>query len=325
MATRKTATAASKTPSAPASASPARKASRAAAAQPRGLSLHIGLNSVSPAHYGGWSGDLSACEYDALDLCALAQSKGIKPTLLLTRNGTRAKVLAGLRSAAKALKSGDFFLLTFSGHGGQVTDINDDEADGMDETWCLYDSQLIDDELYYELSRFAAGVRILVLSDSCHSGTVTRAALPSSTGTSVGPRPRLMPPAVARRVYRDHQAFYDKLQNDVAKAAGNVKVDPDAMLATLSPGSNRITAVVQQFKPAVVLISGCMDNQTSMDGEQNGAFTERLLAVWKNGAFKGNYRRFHKTIVAGMEPTQTPNLFVLGPATAFLKQQPFTV
>ncbi len=89
MATRKTATAASKTPSAP--TAPARKASRAAAAaQPRGLSLHIGLNSVSPAHYGGWSGDLSACEYDALDLCALAQSKGIKPTLLLTRNGTRA-------------------------------------------------------------------------------------------------------------------------------------------------------------------------------------------------------------------------------------------
>ena len=93
MATRKTATAAPQTPSAP--TAPARKASRAAAAaQPRGLSLHIGLNSVSPAHYGGWSGDLSACEYDALDLCALAQSKGIKPTLLLTRNGTRAKTLS---------------------------------------------------------------------------------------------------------------------------------------------------------------------------------------------------------------------------------------
>ena len=38
-----------------------------------------------------------------------------------------------------------------------------------------YDGQLIDDELYLELSRFGAGVRILVLSDSCHSGTVARA------------------------------------------------------------------------------------------------------------------------------------------------------
>ena len=34
----------------------------------RGLSIHIGLNSVSPAHYEGWSGDLAACEFDAKDI-----------------------------------------------------------------------------------------------------------------------------------------------------------------------------------------------------------------------------------------------------------------
>jgi hypothetical protein len=69
--------------------------------------------------------------------------------------------------------------------------------------------QLIDDELCLELSRFAKGVRVLVLSDSCHSGTVTRAAVltPGS-----GQRPRQMPPAVGKRVYLAHNALQDGLQ-----------------------------------------------------------------------------------------------------------------
>ena len=117
-----------------------------------------------------------------------------------------------MRSAAKQLRRGDLFFLTYSGHGGQVPDVTGEEDDKKDETWCLYDGQLIDDELYFELSRFAAGVRILVLSDSCHSGTVTREAPPPPGDDSRTQRPKLMPRRSAMRTYRDHQAFYDKLQ-----------------------------------------------------------------------------------------------------------------
>ncbi len=31
----------------------------------KGVSVHIGVNEVDPAHYGGWSGKLNACEADA--------------------------------------------------------------------------------------------------------------------------------------------------------------------------------------------------------------------------------------------------------------------
>ncbi|MEP7102526.1 MAG: caspase family protein, partial [Burkholderiales bacterium] len=72
-------------------------------------------------------------------------------------------------------------------------------------------------------------------------------------------------------------------------------------------------------------ISGCQDNQTSMDGEHNGAFTEQLLKVWNRGGFNGDYNAFHGRIRASMPSTQSPNLFVLGKAAAFLKQKPFTV
>lgn len=290
--------------------------------RPQARSLHIGINEVSAAHYAGWTGPLAACEYDAHDMAALAQAQGMKSSLLITRKATRARVLAGIRQAAKASRSGDLFFLSFSGHGGQVPDVSGEEPDKLDETWCLYDGQLIDDELYWELSRFQAGVRILVLSDSCHSGTVVRAPRPAP-GTPEQ-RPRIMPRAVGLRVYAEHRAFYDRLQTEVAKAAGGRVQDPDTALAQVAV-SGRLGKIVKAFHPSVLLISGCQDNQFSMDGNHNGAFTEQLLSVWNNGGFKGSYASFHARVRAGLPPSQSPNLFTLGPAAAFLKQAPFSV
>lgn len=291
------------------------------AATPKGLSLHIGINVVSADAYAGWTGPLAACEFDARDMTALAKAQGFEPTTLITAKGTRANVLGALRKAAKALKAGDLFFLSFSGHGGQIDDTSGDEDDKLDETWCLYDGQLIDDELYYELSRFAEGVRILVLSDSCHSGTVTRAPSPGEAATAA--RPRIMPRAVGRRVYQQHKAFYDGLQREVAKAAGNAKLDPDTALANVVV-SQRLTALVKDFKPAVILISGCQDNQFSMDGANNGAFTEQVLRIWNEGRFKGSHAHFHAKVRNALPASQSPNLFTLGPAAPFLLQTPFT-
>lgn len=298
------------------------KTTKAAAGKVKALSLHLGLNSVSPAHYGGWSGDLMACEFDARDMSEIARSKGMKPTVLMTKDATRAKTLAAIRAAAKQLKSGGLFFMTYSGHGGQIPDVTGEEDDKKDETWCLYDGQLIDDELYLELSRFRSGVRILVFSDSCHSGTVTREPMP---GTEPVGRSRMMPLSVGRRTYAEHKVFYDKLQKDVAKESKTGEViDPDSALAELAINP-RLTAIVNKFRPAVILISGCQDNQTSLDGDHNGAFTEQLLRVWNHGAFKGNYARFHATIRSKMPPYQSPNFFTLGDAAAFVSQEPFTV
>ena len=291
--------------------------------KPVAASLHLGLNSVDPVAYSGWSGPLAACEFDAGDMAGIATSRGMTPTVLLTRDATREKALAAIRAAAQRLKAGDIFLLSYSGHGGQVDDISGEEADKLDETWCLYDGQLIDDELYLELSRFAKGVRVLVLSDSCHSGTMTRARPPAPSVP--GQRPKLMPPAIAKQVYADHKDFYDRLQRNVMKASKSAaSLDPDAALAQVAV-SLRFGNLAAKCRAAVILISGCQDNQSSMDGDRNGAFTEQLLKIWNGGAYRGNYAKFYAEIKAGMPPSQTPNLFQLGPAAAFVRQQPFGV
>jgi hypothetical protein len=141
-----------------------------------GYALAIGLNKVDPAHYGGfWDGELTGCEPDAKDMNEIATSQGFKVEMLLTPNATRDKVLKKLSALAEELKPGDLLVVSYSGHGGQIPDKNDDEVeDGLDETWCLYDGQLLDDELYGAWMKFQAGVRILVFSDSCHSGTMLK-------------------------------------------------------------------------------------------------------------------------------------------------------
>src|SRR5215210_7917467 len=140
-----------------------------------GRSIHIGLNSVDPEHYDGWDGTLAACEFDANDMQKLADSRGFESSKLLTKEATADAVVAEIEKAAEQLAEGDLLFLTYSGHGGQVEDKNgEDEPDRSDETWVLYDRQLVDDELYALWEKFKPGVRIFVLSDSCHSGSVLR-------------------------------------------------------------------------------------------------------------------------------------------------------
>ena len=193
---------------------PARRPNRA----PRALSLHVGLNAVDPNHYAGWSGELFACEFDANDMANLARSKGMTPTVLLTRAATRRAVLAEIRGVADELRAGDLFLLTYSGHGGQVPDANDDEDDHRDETFCLFDGQLIDDELYLALGRFAKGVRVLVLSDSCHSGTVVRARVDAPVFDADG-----RPDAIRETVYVQAPDGDGRRPAPVAPAGGRVR------------------------------------------------------------------------------------------------------
>jgi metacaspase-1 len=282
---------------------------------PKGISLHIGLNKVDPAHYQDgdgrpWDGALKACEADARDMDALAKKRGFTTRrLLLTAAATTDAVIAAIGEAAAKLAKGDLFLLTYSGHGGQMPDLNHDEdvlptgqKDRMDETWVLFDRQLVDDELYTLWARFKAGVRILVLSDSCHSGTVVRNIPPSLMGLPAGTRFRRMPVPVAERTFAAHRKLYADVQ----------KANP--------------TAEKSVVKASVLLISGCQDNQYSMDGDRNGLFTGTLKRVWRDGRFKGAHRTFRDCIVAEMPDTQTPNYYVVGkPNLAFEAQRPFAI
>ena len=273
------------------------------------MSVHIGLNSVDPKHYKkadgtGWEGKLAACEFDANDMAKIAKENGFDSRVILTKQATRKKIEDTLTAAAKKLKAGDIFLITYSGHGGQMPDYSGDEAelvkgDEIDETWCLYDGQMLDDELSILYGKFNKDVRILVFSDSCHSGTVTRAfgEDEEEDDPSLG-APRMMPQEEVIQTWKENESFYRSVGESMPKSI--------------------------DIAAPRLLISGCQDEQLSRDGTFNGRFTGTLKHVLKNGGFN-SYRELHEKILAEMPEDQTPNFLLLGEAPEFEAQRPFQI
>ena len=299
---------------------------------PRGRSLHIGLNSVDADHYGGWSGPLVACEADAHDMGLIAHMRGFSTRTLLTANATRDAVLEEIAAAARASVAGDIFLLTNSSHGARLPERYGEDDDGADTIWCMYDGGLIEDEIHLALSAFRTGVRILIISDSCHSGSSIRSPEPRSicgdmladqavisglagwsarVGASLDflgslmsvPRPKTVPLEIMSSTHFENKAFYDHI---------TARAD--------------LRAAKSAIKASVLLLSACQNNQTTMDGAFNGTFTDEIKTVWDGGRFPGGYEAFVTEIGNNLPASQAPGFVRIGARDlAFERQSPFTI
>ncbi|NNE60025.1 MAG: caspase family protein [Woeseia sp.] len=268
----------------------------------KGISVHIGINEVDPYKYPlspyrrggkyavlsddyhpvdfdcdfwvGWRGSLSSCELDADNMYALAKKQKFKAKRLKTKQATTDNVINAIRGAAKELQAGDTFLMTYSGHGAQVEDLSGDERDGEDETWCLYDRMFLDDEQCELYAEFRRGVKILVLSDCCHSGSATRSGKASAPDAlpddEIGEK-REMEERTALNVYKGRKREYDQIQRS---------------LRNPSP----------KLKASRILFAACQDHEHAMGYNNGGVFSVALLKIWNDGRFEGTYEDLAKEI-----------------------------
>ena len=109
---------------------------------------------------------------------------------LINRQATKAAIVKAFKSLANSCRVGDVVYIHFSGHGQQMTDVNGDEEDGLDESWIPYDAylrygandrgekHLADDEINVLLTgirnKIGASGKLLVVVDACHSGDSSR-------------------------------------------------------------------------------------------------------------------------------------------------------
>jgi hypothetical protein len=283
----------------------------------RGRSLHIGLNRVDATKYKNpdgtpWDGVLSACENDAANMRALAVARGFEASSLLTAQATADAILAGIREASEALGPGDIFFLTYSGHGGQVPDQNGDEPDQLDETWVAFDRQLVDDELAVELTRFAEGVRLVIASDSCHSGTVARRVQPTLRAVDLG--------IVG---LADDDLRFKAMPHEVAVADATRRDQLYRRIQTLVPDSAESE---KNLRASVLLIAACRDDQLSAATPDHSLYTAAFVATLTSPPFTGTYPDLRDRLEKRVPDSQTPILTALGREDpSFVGQRPLTI
>ncbi|WP_374266621.1 caspase domain-containing protein [Zoogloea sp.] len=250
--------------------------------------LCIGIND-----YPGTQNDLSGCVNDANDWAAALTARGFGVTKLLDAQATKAAMVAAMRNLIAGAAKGDTVVITYSGHGTWVPDQNGDEPDGRDEALCPWDigsgQVLLDDELGVILQNHVAGVRVLLISDSCHSGTVSRGD--DSDLTPGLPRARFLPPEVWMK------------PEDLPPPTPRGLTLPSVSGLSRSGGD--------------LLMAGAKDDQyswdTSFKGRPNGAFTYYALKTLASLPAGASYTDWFKAITPAYLPTnqlpQEPQLF----------------
>ena len=255
--------------------------------------LCIGIND-----YPGTGSDLAGCVNDANDWAAAFQKRGFaRVEKMLDRKASGKGMRNAIRQTVAKAKKGDLVVIQYSGHGSFVPDIDGDEPDGTDECLCPYDIEkngpITDDEMFDLYSARQQGVKILMISDSCHSGTVARFAPittpPTITGMKAPQRKvRFLPPSV----------FLSK--KDAAKLGIR-----RAMRASSPPG-----------RYASLLMAGCQDTEYSYDayfkGRPNGAFTFvalRALEALSPKATYGDWFKALRKVLPSQQYAQSPNLY----------------
>ena len=148
--------------------------------------LVIGLGEQQDKAWNKINGDK-----DVTLVQGMLKSAGFRSvTTLVNRQATKNGIVGAFKRMAASCKQGDVVYIHYSGHGQQMTDVHNDEKDGLDECWIPYDAfrkvsktyhgekHLTDDELnvYLNAIRTKIGARgkLLVVIDACHSGDGTR-------------------------------------------------------------------------------------------------------------------------------------------------------
>jgi hypothetical protein len=130
--------------------------------------------------------ELGGAVNDARTIAAALREVGADVTEITDEIATRDNIKRAWDSIVARAKDGDIVVFTYAGHGAQSPErIMGSEDDGLDEYFVLRDfdpdgprtyERIVDDDLQEWFSQ-APRLKIVLLADSCHSGTMTRGYL----------------------------------------------------------------------------------------------------------------------------------------------------
>ena len=250
-------------------------------------------------------GDLQGAESDALFMKAVLTERWAVPeenTLtLLSTAATKAAIHQAITVwLAERAKPDDLAIFYFAGHGSQAYDLDGDEPDDLDETLAPADVQQLssvndirDDEFRAWLS--SIGTDVVVILDSCHSGTATRGSSEMRTRSLDRPTPPEENEPEAVRQAFDTESMVD----------GNSRI---LELAAAAPNQSAL--------------EGPFGTSGEKSAEPRGAFTYFLIEELSRVGPDATYEQVMRAVSAKLldeDFPQTPQLNGTGATPLFRK------
>ncbi|MFZ2349581.1 MAG: DUF4384 domain-containing protein [Candidatus Bipolaricaulis anaerobius] len=163
-----------------------------------GWALFVGISNytVHTVTVDGSQGRVNDLSAPASEARAMAEVlKGLFPNqrILTDANATYDAIKRGFSEWLSQAPADATVLFYFCGHGGQQRDVepDKDEEDGKDETLFATDGKVIvDDEIHVWTTALRAQ-KVVIIADSCHSGTISRGVFTFQVALS-----RDLPPAL---------------------------------------------------------------------------------------------------------------------------------
>lgn len=241
--------------------------------------------------FGGCPG----CKMDAENLSTLMRSEfGYDGTTLISESATKANVVKCLKKGIEETPEGGLFLFFYSGHGGQerLGGKEPDGADAPDEFLCLYDTYMLDDEIWDIVSKCRG--RVFMYFDACHSATMYRSVLfDIESAVMNGGKP----------LVEDTEAVGLALAvpSDAFEMTKGFSFDP-----SMFSKAHAMDAAGSRPSPCIMCWSGCKESEYSYGGDHGGVMTRAVMRNWKRGrAYSLLWGRV-MTDVQKEQPTQHP-------------------
>jgi metacaspase-1 len=279
------------------------------------IALCVGLNQYDPSIPG--MRPLRGCINDAVLLGEMLRVAGFEVRQVHDQAATQQGISDRLSVEIAKLREGDYFVFSNSSHGTQVRDRTGDELlDFTDEAICTYDHDdrdaFTDDKLGRIISRADPDATCVIISDSCHSGTLTRELTrnlvaaeekrpltPQEDGSVA--RLRIPPPDL---VFRTGEPLINL--DEYVEGMGNRQEKPAEREVRRFGKLSRRTP---EEEIRHLLLAGCKPEQVSWDadfssvGRAHGAmtynFTTAVLNAWKDGKAI-TYREAHEAACKGV-------------------------
>jgi hypothetical protein len=241
----------------------------------------------------GWSSISSVNDVPLIKNTLLNQNfKEENITVLINASATRAGILQAIENLKTQIKPGDVVVIHYSGHGQQIFDNNGDEIDDKDESIVPYDAlvrytsnykgenHIRDDELGNIIANFRNALgqdgQLLMLLDSCHSGSATRG------GKARGGEATFAPPEWTPTSNKN------------------------------TPGSGLVEKInVNKNAAPFVMLSGASADELNYEYEGYGSLSFAFSKAMSDLGSDFTYRKLFASIAANMNsisPNQTPTI-----------------